>query len=64
IGVPHAGRWFERFNSDAARYGGSDVGNGGEVFTEPQAHHGHPQALRLTLPPLSVLVLILDEVQG
>ncbi len=64
IGVPHAGRWLERFNSDSARYGGSDVGNGGENYTEQQSHHGHAQALRLTLPPLGVLVFILDQAEG
>ena len=31
IGVPRAGRWVERLNTDAAFYGGSNVGNAGEV---------------------------------
>jgi 1,4-alpha-glucan branching enzyme len=57
VGVPHAGRWREVLNSDAEVYGGSNVGNGGEVQTVPLAAHGHPQALPLTLPPLGILVL-------
>ncbi len=35
IGVPIAGQWKEIFNSDARMYGGTDVGNGGVVETEP-----------------------------
>jgi 1,4-alpha-glucan branching enzyme len=62
VGVPYAGRWFERVNSDSTRYGGSNVGNGGVLFTTPGESHGHPQSLRLTLPPLGVLILVLDDV--
>ena len=29
VGVPGGGRWTERLNTDAALYGGSNVGNGG-----------------------------------
>ena len=57
VGVPEAGRYREVLNSDAERYGGSNVGNGGETWTEPLTTHGHPQSLRLTLPPLGCLVL-------
>ena len=57
IGVPHAGAWRERFNSDAAIYGGSNVGNGGAVHTDVVPAHGHPQSLALTLPPLGGLIL-------
>ena len=31
---------MELINSDAEVYGGSNVGNGGSVFTEPIAAHG------------------------
>ena len=37
IGVPRAGLWREIFNTDAAFYGGSDIGNGGGVRTEADA---------------------------
>jgi 1,4-alpha-glucan branching enzyme len=57
VGVPRAGAYRELLNSDADAYGGSNVGNGGTVFTEPIAAHGHHQALRLTLPPLGSLIL-------
>ena len=58
VGVPVAGRWEERLNSDAECYGGSGVGNGGAVATAPVAGHGFYQSLNLTLPPLAVLVLV------
>jgi len=45
-------------NSDALEYGGSGQGNLGGVVTEPVADHGHPQSLRVRLPPLAVLVLM------
>jgi 1,4-alpha-glucan branching enzyme len=57
VGVPRAGLWRELFNSDAACYGGSNVGNGGAVMAEPQALHGQSTSLPLVLPPLGVLVL-------
>jgi 1,4-alpha-glucan branching enzyme len=57
IGVPHRGWWAERFNSDAADYGGSGVGNQGFVATTPVPYHGRDHSLNLTLPPLGVLVL-------
>jgi 1,4-alpha-glucan branching enzyme len=57
LGVPPAGGYAELLNSDAWMYGGGNVGNGGMVFAEPLAAHGHAQSLRLTLPPLSCLIL-------
>ena len=60
IGVPAAGAYAELLNSDAAMYGGGNVGNGGVVFTEPLPAHGQAQSLRLTLPPLGVLLLKLQ----
>lgn len=55
VGVPEAGRWREVLNTDAASYGGSNLGNQGEVHAEPVSSHGLPQSLALTLPPLSTL---------
>jgi 1,4-alpha-glucan branching enzyme len=57
IGVAHSGRWRERINTDAAMYGGSNVGNGGAVATQAVSSHGHPQSLELVLPPLAALIL-------
>ena len=57
IGVPFDGAWHERLNSDAAAYGGSNVGNGGAVEVDGQPMHGQPYSISVTLPPLAVLVL-------
>ncbi|MFX7140438.1 alpha amylase C-terminal domain-containing protein, partial [Acinetobacter baumannii] len=38
-------------------YGGSNVGNGGELYAEPVPSHGLPASLSLTLPPLAMLLL-------
>ena len=57
VGVPRAGRWTEVLNSDSRLYGGGDVGNGGEVVTEPEPAHGQRWSLRLTLPPLGAVLL-------
>ena len=54
---PRAGLYTELLNSDAALYGGSNVGNGGAVATEPIAAHGFEQSLSLRLPPLGFLLL-------
>ena len=61
IGVPSVGAWRERFNSDAAPYGGSGVGNEGMVHAEEGELHGLPASLALTLPPLAVLILVPDR---
>jgi 1,4-alpha-glucan branching enzyme len=44
-------------NSDAEAYGGGNLGNMGRVETEPVPAHGHPQSVRLTLPPLGMVVM-------
>ena len=57
VGVPRGGMWRERLNSDAKVYGGSGVGNLGEVDAGPVGCQGRRYSLYLTLPPLSVLFL-------
>ena len=56
VGVPRPGHWVEVLNTDAARYGGTDVGSGGGVWAEPVPAHGQPCSLHLTLPPLGVVL--------
>jgi 1,4-alpha-glucan branching enzyme len=57
VGVPPAASYAEILNSDAAVYGGTNLGNGGAVVPEPVPAHGFEQSLRLTLPPLGFLLL-------
>ena len=40
IGVPRPGRYRERINTDAGEYGGSGVGNAGEVHADAHPMHG------------------------
>ncbi len=44
-------------NSDAAIYGGSGVGNLGEVVADAHPFHGREWSMALRLPPLSVTFL-------
>jgi 1,4-alpha-glucan branching enzyme len=57
IGVPVAGVWREVINSDSAFYGGSNVGNLGELRTDPTPWMGRDQSFVITLPPLGGVVL-------
>jgi 1,4-alpha-glucan branching enzyme len=57
IGVPEPGTYREVFNSDAERYGGSNVGNQGNAQAEALQHMGRPYSLELTLPPLAAVYL-------
>ena len=52
IGVPEGGWYRELLNSDAAIYGGSNMGNGGGVHTQPVPAHGYDQAVGQSLRPL------------
>ena len=61
IGVPFAGTWREILNTDAALYGGSNVGNGGAVEAESVPAHGHGHSLEMVLPPLGALILVPDD---
>jgi len=55
VGVPVSGAWREVLNTDAEVYGGSGVGNLGEVHAEPIESHGRPTSVRVTLPPLAAV---------
>ena len=57
IGVPIGGAWEEIANSDAQYYGGSGMGNLGQVDSTPVSAHGHYHSLTLTIPPLATLIL-------
>jgi len=61
VGVPAGGRWRETLNTDAAVYGGSNVGNAGGVEARPVAAHGFDQSVALTLPPLATVFLTRED---
>jgi len=55
IGVPEEGVYRETFNTDAAKYGGSGVGNG-RVRAERVPWHDRPYSASVTLPPLGAVM--------
>jgi len=55
IGVPQAGRWIEKLNTDSEFYGGGGRGNLGGVVSDQIAASGRANSLSLTLPPLSTI---------
>ncbi|MDH4047706.1 MAG: 1,4-alpha-glucan branching protein GlgB [Gammaproteobacteria bacterium] len=58
IGVPCAGRFREILNSDDGRFGGSGVGNGNNIESQPVPWQGRAHSIEVTLPPLAGLVLL------
>ncbi|MFD7407202.1 1,4-alpha-glucan branching enzyme [Streptomyces sp. NPDC059866] len=58
LGVPgDVPAWQEILNTDAARYGGSDITRPDPVKAEAEGSHGRPASVRLTLPPLATVWL-------
>ncbi|MFD8964204.1 1,4-alpha-glucan branching enzyme [Streptomyces sp. NPDC059568] len=58
LGVPEEfTAWTEVLNTDAARYGGSDVLNPEPLKPESVTAHGRPASIQLTLPPLATVWL-------
>ena len=56
VGVPLAGFYEEILNTDAAQYGGGNLGNMGGKQTAEWGIHGYENSLDLCLPPLSLMV--------
>jgi 1,4-alpha-glucan branching enzyme len=57
VGVPRPGHYEEVLNTDAATYGGSNVGNLGGMNAGEHAWQGRRYSLALTLPPLAAVFL-------
>ena len=63
VGVPQAGTYVERLNTDSTHYGGSNQGTPlGRATAEAVAWNGLPFSITVTLPPLAVVVLELSPV--
>ena len=56
VGVPIEGGWEEVLNTDAVIYGGSGVGNLGQVIARPVPLHARPMSMAITLPPLAAVI--------
>jgi 1,4-alpha-glucan branching enzyme len=57
LGVPFPGYWQEVLNTDAAVYGGANIGNNGGVHAEVKPLHNQPYSIELKLPPLGAVFL-------
>ncbi len=57
VGLPQDGKWHEIFNSDALEFGGSGVGNLGQVVAEAEPWNGRPYSTLIELPPYGVVFL-------
>jgi 1,4-alpha-glucan branching enzyme len=55
IGLPLAGRWREILNTDAAVYGGSNLGNAGGIVARADASHGFSHSAAIMVPPLATM---------
>ena len=55
IGLPFSGRWQEIFNSDAQQYGGTGMGNLGEVMASAAPMNGREFSAAVVLPPLAAV---------
>ena len=58
LALPQGGTWLEALNTDAHEYGGSGVGNLGQVQARPEPHHARAFSATLRVPPLGVLYLV------
>ena len=57
VGLPEGGAWQELLNTDSTHYGGTGVGNLGEVKAEERGWHDQPFSAEVTLPPLAAVWL-------
>jgi len=62
VGLPGPGWYREILNTDAAAYGGTNLGNAGGVEAEPVRIHGLPYSAAFVLPPLSCLWFLCPNV--
>ncbi|HEY6095159.1 MAG TPA: 1,4-alpha-glucan branching protein GlgB [Gallionellaceae bacterium] len=58
IGVPYDCRYREVCNSDSQYYGGSNLGNHGEIYAEHTPWMGQPCSVEIDLPPLACVILM------
>ena len=55
IGLPGAGKWAEKLNSDAGIYAGTNKGNLGGVTAQKIPCHNQAHSAEFYLPPMSVI---------
>ncbi len=61
LGAPTRGKWKEIFNTDSEMFGGSNVGNFGEVWTQDVPWQNRDCSLSIKLPPLAAVYFRLER---
>ena len=61
LGAPAHGAWKEIFNTDSEMFGGSNVGNFGEVWTQDVPWQNRQWSLSIQLPPLGAVYFRLER---
>jgi len=61
LGAPTRGKWKEIFNTDASMFGGSNVGNFGEVWTQDIPWQNREWSLNIKLSPLAAVYFKLER---
>ena len=61
IGAPAKGKYIELLNSDKDTYGGSNIYNGADIFSEDIPMHGFKQSMQIVLSPLSITILKIGD---
>ena len=61
LGAPTKGKWKEIFNTDARMFGGSNVGNMGEVWTQDIPWQNRESSMCIKLPPLGAVFFKLER---
>ena len=61
VGVPQAGTYQERLNTDAEVYGGNNQGNLGAVESQHSPFHNQEHSMVITVPALSTLIFSLAD---
>jgi 1,4-alpha-glucan branching enzyme len=61
LGAPSRGAWKEIFNTDSEIFGGSNVGNFGEVWTQDIPWQNRQWSLNIQLPPLAAVYFRLER---
>ena len=58
IGLPFNGTYRKIFNSDSHFYGGSNLGNSGDIRAEKLPWMGQDYSAEIELPPLAGIMLM------
>jgi 1,4-alpha-glucan branching enzyme len=57
VGLPRAGTWYLRFNSDWSAYDPSFFNKGYDTTSDPVPNHGLPFSANVALGPYSAIIL-------